>query len=188
MVPSTFDIWVMATILVRGVSSASNLSSSNSPSSEIGAHFSTAPCRSLQEIPGHDVGMVLHDGEHDLVALADMRAAIGAGHEVDGLGGVAGEDDLGVGARVDEAAHRLARLLEIGGGEVAEIMQPAMDVGVFLSVGALDGVEHRFRLLRRGAVVEIDERLAVDLLREDREIGADRIARRRRRVLRSARE
>ena len=31
------------------------------------------------------------------------------------------------------------------------------------------------RLLRRGAVVEIDERLAVDLLRQDREVGADRV-------------
>ena len=61
---------------------------------------------------------------------------------------------------------RLARLLEIGGGEVAQVVQPAMDVGVFFSVGALDGVEHRSRLLRRGAVVEIDERLAVDLLRD----------------------
>ena len=30
-----------------------------------------------QEMPGHDVGVVLHDGEHDLVALADMRHAIG---------------------------------------------------------------------------------------------------------------
>ena len=105
--------------------------------------------------------MVLHDGEHDLVALADMGAAIGLRHEVDAFGGVAGEDDLGVGLRIDEAAHGLARLLVIGGGEVAQIMQAAMDVGVFVRIGALDGVEHGFRLLRRGAVVEIDERLAV---------------------------
>ena len=27
-----------------------------------------------QEMPGHDVGMVLHDREHDLVALAERRA------------------------------------------------------------------------------------------------------------------
>ena len=78
MVPSTFDMWVMATILVRGVSSASNSSSRNSPSSEIGAHFRTAPLPLAQEVPGHDVGVVLHDGEHDLVALADMQARQGA--------------------------------------------------------------------------------------------------------------
>ena len=129
----------------------------------------------LQEIPGHDIGMVLHDGEHDLVALPDMRGAIGACNEVDGFRGIAGEDDLGIRACIDEAAHRLPRLLEIGGGEVAQVVQPAMDVGVFLSVGALDGVEHCSRLLRRSAVVEIDERLAMDRLRQDREVGADRL-------------
>ena len=50
-----------------------------------------------------------------------------------------------------------------------------MDVGVFHLVGVIDGVEHRARLLRRGAVVEIDQRLAVDLAEQDREIGADRL-------------
>jgi hypothetical protein len=34
-------------------------------------------------------------------------------------------------------------------------------------------VEHGLRLLRRGGVVEIDERLAVDLHRQDREVRAD---------------
>ena len=128
-----------------------------------------------QEMPGHDVGVVLHDGEEDLVPLPDMRDAIGRGDEIDRLGGVAGEDDLGVGPRIEEAAHALARLLEIGGREVAQIMQPAMHIGVVLAIGALDGVEHELRLLRRGAVVEIDEVLAVDLAREDREVGADRL-------------
>ncbi len=37
------------------------------------------------EMPGHDVGMVLHDGEHDLVALADAHAAEGLRHQIDRL-------------------------------------------------------------------------------------------------------
>ena len=127
-------------------------------------------------MPGHDVGVVLHDGEEDLVPLPDMRDAIGRGDEIDRLGGVAGEDDLRVGARIEEAAHALARLLEIGGREVAQIMQPAMHIGVFLAIGALDGVEHELRLLRRGAVVEIDERSCrCTFAREDGEVGADRL-------------
>ena len=28
-----------------------------------------------EEMPGHDVGMMLHDGEHDLVALSNVRFA-----------------------------------------------------------------------------------------------------------------
>ena len=54
-------------------------------------------------------------------------------------------------------------------------MQAAVDVGVFVRVGVLDGVEHGLRLLRRRAVVEIDERLAVDFTRQDREVAADRL-------------
>ena len=47
-----------------------------------------------QEMPRHDVGVVLHDREHDLVALLQPLAAEGIGDQVDRLGGVAGEDDL----------------------------------------------------------------------------------------------
>ena len=54
-------------------------------------------------------------------------------------------------------------------------MQPAMHIGVVLAIGALDGLKHDARLLRRGAVIEIDEVLAVDLAGEDGEIGADRL-------------
>ena len=37
------------------------------------------------------------------------------------------------------------------------------------------GVDHGARLLRRGGAVEIDERLAVDLAREDRKLAPDRL-------------
>ena len=164
---------VMATILVCGVSSRSNSSSRNSPLSEIGAHFSTAPLALAVEVPGHDVGVVLHDREHDLVALADSHAAERAGDEVDRLGGVAGEDDLLGAAGIEEAAHGLARLLEALRRRVGEVVQAAVHVGVLEAVGVIHRLDHRARLLRRGAVVEIDERLAVDLAEQDREVGAD---------------
>ena len=62
MVPSTFDIWVNGDHLwCAGVSSFSNSSIRNSPSSETGAHLSTAPLRSRMEVPGNDIGVMLHD-------------------------------------------------------------------------------------------------------------------------------
>ena len=54
-------------------------------------------------------------------------------------------------------------------------MQAAVHIGVFAGIGMLDGVEHSLRLLRRRAIVEIDQRLAVDFARQDREIAADRL-------------
>ena len=52
-----------------------------------------APLRG-QELPGDQVGVVLHDAEDDQVALADVAAAPGLGDEVDRLGRVADEDAL----------------------------------------------------------------------------------------------
>src|SRR5262245_5683463 len=62
----------------------------------------------------------------------------------------------------------------MGGSEIAEIMQAAMDIGVFAALGARDRIEHGARLLRRGAIIEIDELLAVHLAGENGKIGADR--------------
>ena len=59
------------------------------------------------------------------------------------------------------------------GRRVAEVMQTAVNVGVFLRIDVLDRVEHRPGLLRRRGIVQIDQRLAVDLARQDREILAD---------------
>ncbi|MNR37027.1 hypothetical protein D3C85_1550110 [compost metagenome] len=52
MVPSTFDMWVTATILVLGPRSSAKASMSSEPSSLIGAHFSTAPLRSRSRCHG----------------------------------------------------------------------------------------------------------------------------------------
>ena len=128
-----------------------------------------------QEMPRHDVGMVLHDREHDLVARLDPLARERVGDEIDRLGGVAGEDDLFGARRIEERPHLLARALVAFGRGIGEIMQAAMHVGIFRRVGLLDAVEHRLRLLRRRGVVEIDQRLAIDLHAEDREILADAV-------------
>ena len=48
-----------------------------------------------------------------------------------------------------------------------------MNVGVARLHGVHHGVDHRARLLGRGGIVEIDERLAIDLLRQDRELRPD---------------
>jgi len=125
-----------------------------------------------EEMPGHDIGMVLHDREHDLVARLHMLTPERVGDEVDRLGGVAGEDDLLGPPCIDEGPHLLARALIGLGRGIGEKMQAAMHVGIFRGVGLVDAVEHHLRLLRRGRIVEIDERLAVDLHGEDRKILA----------------
>src|SRR3546814_5101718 len=70
-------------------------------------HLQVNPGSIAQELPGHDVGVLLHLGDHHLVARLQL-AAIAVGYEVDGLGDVAGEHDLRVGAGVERARHSRA--------------------------------------------------------------------------------
>ena len=52
------------------------------------------PGASGEDLPGNQVGVVLHLGEEDLVSLGQVRGAPRPGHQVDGLGGPPHEDDL----------------------------------------------------------------------------------------------
>ncbi|MCY1238885.1 hypothetical protein D9M72_516440 [compost metagenome] len=114
------------------------------------------------EVPGNDVGVVLHDRQHDLVTLAELRHAVAIGDRVDRLGGGLGEDDV-VGRRgVQEAAHLIARRLIGFRRGIRQEMQAAMDVGIFVGIGMGHRVDHDLWFLRRCAVVEIDKRLAIN--------------------------
>ena len=66
---------------------------------------------------------------------------------------------------VEEAPRTVSRAPSIGLGRgVGEVVQAAVDVGVFVLIGVRPSRSITApRLLRRGGVVEIDQRLAVDL-------------------------
>ena len=52
-------------------------------------------------------------------------------------------------------------------------MRGAMHVGIFARVEMGDAVDHGLRLLRGRGVVEPDQRLAVDIFVQDREVAAE---------------
>ncbi len=73
-VPSAFDIWVMATSFVR-VGQALLEFLDVEHAEIVDRHPDQLGALPLaDEMPRHDVGMVLHDRQHDLVALADIAA------------------------------------------------------------------------------------------------------------------
>ena len=123
-------------------------------------------------LPGHDVGVVLEFREHDLVAAGKARGEdIGA--EVDPLGAAPHVDDLVGAVGTQEVGDRLPGVLVGVGRPGGERVGPAVDVGVVVGVEVGDRVDHRLRLLRGRGVVEPGERLAVNLLVQDREVAAD---------------
>lgn len=94
-----------------------------------------------EKLPRDDVGVVLHDGEYNLIAIL-KEIAVGGSHEVDGLGGATGEDDLLDGGGVDHAAHALAGDLLQVGGLLRQGMDAPVDVGLVLKIHAVDGIDH----------------------------------------------
>ena len=139
------------------------------------AHLHPLQHRALalaQEVPGHHVGMMLHDGEDDLVAFPDPLKADAVRHEIDRFGRRTSEDDLVLARGVQEDTDAFASVLKAFRRGVRKIVQPAMDVRIFGLVCLAHPVQHLDRLLGRGAVVEINKRFAVYRQRQGRKVGA----------------
>ena len=92
--------------------------------------------------------------------------------EVDRLRRVPCEDDLARLRRVDERGDLLPRALVALGGALRERVDAPVHVAVRGLVEGPDRIEDLARLLGADRGVEVGERLAVDLLLEDREVAA----------------
>src|SRR6476661_536823 len=103
-------------------------------------------------MPWHDIGMMLHDRENDLVASLDALASKRIGDQVDRLGGITREDDFFFAAGIEERSYGFPRRLVSLRGFVGQIMQTAMHIGVLLGIGLLKPVQHGRWFLRRGSI------------------------------------
>ena len=73
---------------------------------------------------------------------------------------------------MDEIGHRLTCMLVSLGGFLAQIMHPTVDVAVLVQVIITLAVDDTQRFLCCCGIIEIDQRLAIDLLVEDRELSS----------------
>ena len=126
-----------------------------------------------EDVPRHDVGVVLHLGDHHRIARPEVLPGPRVRDEVHRFGDVLREHDLARGARVEQPGHLGAGALVGGGRLLGDRVDASVHVRVVVAVVVLHGVEHRPRLLGRRRRVEVHERLAVDLALEDREVGFD---------------
>jgi hypothetical protein len=89
------------------------------------------------------------------------------GHEVDALGGTAGDDDLvRIEAFLEFAAARFVTLRRFTG----EGMDRSVDVGVGLGVVIVHRIENDLGFLGGCCIVEVNKWMAVDLSLENREL------------------
>ena len=137
-----------------------------------GDHLQLDFATALQELPRHNIGMVLHDGENHLVAVVQKLVAKRRGHQVDGFGRAPRKDNFGGRSGPDKLLHPAAGRLVGIGSLLAEGMHPAMHVGIHPIVGIGNVVDHAAGGLRGGGVVQIDERTARYLTFQNGEIGS----------------
>ena len=120
-------------------------------------------------LPGNIVGVVLHKAHHDGIVWPELvRQA--AGHHVQAVGRASREHHARRIGRADKAGNRLPSMLKRVGRGMRQIMHPAMHVRVARPIVLGNSGEHLFGNLRRRRVVQIHERMAVNLLFQNREI------------------
>ena len=173
--PSAFDTCVTATIRVRSFEQPLVLVEPQLAG--IGHRDDAQPCALLlaEHLPRHDVRVMLHLG--DRRSRRQLRRARGrrsGATRLIRLGRAANEHDFARVGGVEETAHRLPCRV---------VRRPwprrsghARRDGCWRSPrrSSARGDRSRLRLLRRRRVVEVDERLSVHALPQDRKLLADR--------------
>src|SRR5258708_7341020 len=133
------------------------------------------PCALLfaQDLPGHNVGVMLHGGDEHFVAGMNVSAAVGLRYKVDGFRGAANKDDLTRIGGIEERSHRPPRSFVLFRRMFRKEMHATMDVGVVPLVVPTNRINDHLRLLGRGCIVQVNQRPTVSPLPEDGEITAD---------------
>ena len=132
--------------------------------------YRTRPLTS--ELPRHDVGVMLHVRDQDFVTRLQHRTRKAVRNQVDPLRSPTREKNFVRVRDPDKVGYLAARGLIGIGRLLAQVVHSPVDIRILRSIVALQGVDHRLRLLRRRSVVQIRQRLAPHLAGENREVGA----------------
>ena len=126
-----------------------------------------------EQLPRHDVRMVLEPRDQHLVARVEALAEARR-DQIDRLRRAAREHDFRGRRGVDEASDLCARALVGRRGALAQLVHAAMHVRVVQALLQRHRVVNRRRRLARRRVVEIGQRFAVDELLQRRKVSAKR--------------
>ena len=119
--------------------------------------------------------MVLDIGDDDLIAFFHECLAKTVRHQVDRLGGAAGENNFLWARRVEQPGNLLPHVLEHYRGVFAQFVRSPTDGAIFFRVELANFFDDAPWLLRSGGVIEIHQRFAVYRLRQHGKIRANLI-------------
>ena len=111
-------------------------------------------------------------GEQNHIARLEILRAPSRGDQINSFRRAARKNNFVGRLRIDEFRRTRARGFKGIRRAVAQFMDTAMNIGVVKFVIMHERINDAAGLLRRGGVVEINQRLAVDLLMQNREVSA----------------
>ena len=135
----------------------------------VGVHFPylyLRPDPAAYHLPGNDIGMVLAFRNQDFVTFLEKGRGETRRDKVEGSRGTRSENYFGRTPGAYERRDGSPRLLVFFGSDSGSIMDGPVKVGSVLRRRFGPLVYHALRTQRGRRVVEIDERLAVDCLRQ----------------------
>ena len=115
-----------------------------------------------KEMPGNDIGVVLHDGENNLIARLDVFRDP-AGDQIDTFRRAARENDLFHARGIEEAPYIFAGVFHCRCRLIGERVEATVHIGIGRAHLVGQSRDNRLRLLRRSGTVQIDERLSIHL-------------------------
>ena len=124
-------------------------------------------------MPGHDIGVMLHHRQDDLIPRLHARHGPAISDCIDPHRRPSVHDDFVFVFHTEEFRDDAPRALVFLGREVRQEMQTAVNIGVLFAIGPADRVDHDLWLLRTRPVIEIDQRLSIHFTRQDRKIRAN---------------
>ena len=148
IVPSTFDMEAMPTILVCFVNKASSAESIEVAFGIDGNITHLRADFSGHHLPGHDVAVMLRFRQQDFVARSEVGAPPRERDQIDRFRGIARENDLAARSGIDEPGDLLARAFVLLGRFFAQRVNAAMHVSVSGAIVMIHRFDHGAWLLR----------------------------------------
>ena len=138
-------------------------------------HFQRDPFTGSLYLPGNDIGMVFHHRNDHFVTGRHTFVGKAGSNQVDRLCRPTRENNLVGRAGVQELLHGLACILMRFRRRLAQEMNAAVNIGIHIIIATLDLFHHTAWLLGCRSVVEVNKRLIVYLMIQNREILPDRL-------------
>src|SRR5258708_13772684 len=115
---------------------------------------------------------MLHFGEQNDIGRAKKFSAPRLRDEVDAFGGAAREHDLVCAGSADKIGHTLPRFFVMLSCPRAQRVETAMHIRIFVFVVIANDIEDKARLLGAGGAIEVNQRMTVYPLTQNRKILA----------------